>query len=105
MAKILEVKLSKSLYQQLLKKEEELKKLSEEVKELRAAVLKEQKKAHVSRIIVANHIFEITTRSSWKFSSKVSALKAQYKAREKYEIENKIAVPLDGIEYIRVTEV
>lgn len=105
MARIVEVRVDTGNYRKLLQKEAELKKLTEEVKELRDLVLQEQVDKNIPRIVWAKHVFEVATRSNWKYSPKVAALKAKYKAQAQYEIDHKIAVPLEGTTYLKISEV
>lgn len=105
MARIVELRVDTTLHKQLLLKEEELKKIADEVRELRDQVLQLQLDHNARRVIVGRRVFEVMTRSKWKFSEKTCALKARYKAQQKYEIDNKIAVPLPGATFITITEV
>lgn len=103
MARIVEIRVNKRYYEELIELELEKKKLTARIEELRELLAEPTRK--VGRVRIEGYTIESVARSKYTYSSKVASLKGLLKARQAYEQERGIA-KVDKTSYsIRITEI
>lgn len=100
MARIVEIKINLKKFKKILELEARKKKLEADIAELKAEVLPVVQSLHEVECGEAKFLYQ--ERQSYKFSSKVAALKGRLKARQEYEIQRGIAKVGKASQYIRI---